>query len=97
MFVHWNTAYHKLLFITDPAVIPFPDLDQKIAMADYAIEMANRFGVDKPKIALISATEKMGHHFESSVDYSIMCKMADRNQIGKLHYGWSARYFPSMR
>ena len=74
-------AYHKLLFITDPAVIPFPDLDQKIAMADYAIEMANRFGVDKPKIALISATEKMGHHFESSVDYSIMCKMADRNQI----------------
>jgi phosphate butyryltransferase len=43
--------------------------------------MANRFGVDKPKIALISATEKMGHHFESSVDYSIMCKMADRNQI----------------
>ena len=74
-------AYHKLLFITDPAVIPFPDLDQKIAMAGYAIEMANRFGVDKPKIALISATEKMGHHFESSVDYSIMCKMADRNQI----------------
>src|SRR5664280_353626 len=74
-------AYHKLLFITDPAVIPFPDLDQKIAMAGYAIEMANRFGIDKPKIALISATEKMGRHFESSVDYSIMCKMADRNQI----------------
>lgn len=32
-------SYHKLLFITDPAVIPFPDLDQKIAMAGYAIEM----------------------------------------------------------
>src|SRR5664280_2784499 len=74
-------AYHKLLFITDTAVIPFPNLDQKIAMAGYAIEMANRFGVDKPKIALISATEKMGRHFESTVDYSIMCKMADRNQI----------------
>ncbi len=23
-------AYHKLLFITDPAVIPYPDLEQKI-------------------------------------------------------------------
>ena len=74
-------AYHKLLFITDPAVIPFPDLDQKVAMAGYAIEMARRFGVQKPKIALIGASEKMSRHFENSVDYSIMCKMADRDQI----------------
>lgn len=74
-------AYHKLLFVTDPAVIPFPDLDQKIAMTGYAIEMANRFGIEKPKIALIGASEKMNKHFQSSVDYSIMCKMADRGQI----------------
>ena len=74
-------AYHKLLFITDPAVIPFPDLDQKVAMARYAIEMARKFGIEKPKIALIGASEKMSRHFGNSVDYSIMCKMADRNQI----------------
>ena len=74
-------AYHKLLFITDPAVIPFPDLDQKVAMARYAIEMAQRFGIEKPKIALIGASEKVSRHFENSVDYSIMCKMANRNQI----------------
>jgi phosphate butyryltransferase len=74
-------AYHKLLFITDPAVIPFPNLEQKIAMAGYAIEMAQRFGIEKPKIALIGASEKMSRHFENSVDYSIMCKMADRGQI----------------
>lgn len=74
-------AYHKLLFITDPAVIPFPDLDQKIAMAGYAIEMAGRFGIEKPKIALIGASEKMSRHFANAVDYSIMCKMADRGQI----------------
>jgi phosphate butyryltransferase len=74
-------AYQKLLFITDPAVIPFPDLDQKIAMARYAIEMARKFGIRKPKIALIGASEKMSRHFHSSEEYSIMCKMADRNQI----------------
>ncbi|MCX6252879.1 MAG: phosphate acyltransferase [Bacteroidia bacterium] len=74
-------SYHKLLFITDPAVIPFPDLDQKISMAGYAIEMARKFGVKKPKIALIGASEKMSRHFKNSVDYSIMCKMADRGQI----------------
>jgi phosphate butyryltransferase len=74
-------AYHKLLFITDPAVIPFPDLDQKIAMAGYAIEMAQRFGIEKPKIALIGASEKMSRHFSNNVDYAIMCKMADRGQL----------------
>jgi phosphate butyryltransferase len=74
-------AYHKLLFITDPAVIPYPDLDQKVAMAGYAIDMARKFGIQKPKIALIGASEKMSRHFDHSVDYSVMCKMADRNQI----------------
>ena len=74
-------AYHKLLFITDPAVIPFPDLDQKIAMAGYAIEMAQKFGIKKPKIALISASEKMSHHFQSSDDYYEMCRMAESGQI----------------
>lgn len=73
--------YHKLLFITDPAVIPFPDLDQKIAMAEYSIEMAQRFGIEKPKIALIGASEKMSRHFPNSADYAVMCKMAGRGQI----------------
>jgi phosphate butyryltransferase len=74
-------AYHKLLFVTDPAVIPFPDLDQKIAMAEYAIEMANRFGVERPRVALIGASEKISRHFENSVHYAVLCKMADRGQI----------------
>jgi phosphate butyryltransferase len=74
-------AYHKLLFITDTAVIPFPSLDQKIAMAEYAIEMAQNFGIAKPKVALIGASEKMSRHFENSVDYAIMCKMTERGQI----------------
>jgi phosphate butyryltransferase len=74
-------AYHKLLFITDPAVIPYPDLDQKVAMVGYAVEMALKFGVEKPKVAMIGASEKMSRHFGNSVDYSIICKMADRGQI----------------
>jgi phosphate butyryltransferase len=74
-------SYHKLLFITDPAVIPFPTLDQKIAMAEYAIEMTERFGISKPKVALIGASEKLSKHFESSADYPVMCKMAAEGRI----------------
>lgn len=73
--------YHKLLFITDMAVIPFPNLKQKIAMAEYAVEMANRFGIEKPKIALIGASEKVSSHFPNTADYAEMCKMARRGEI----------------
>jgi phosphate butyryltransferase len=74
-------AYHKLLFITDPAVIPIPTLQQKIILAEYAIEMAGRFGIQKPKIALVSASEKPVKHFQSSADYAVMCKMASDGEI----------------
>ena len=74
--------YDKLLFITDPAVIPFPDLGQKVAMARYAIEMVHKFGIKKPKIALIGASEKPSPHFRYSADYSEMCKMAQHGEIG---------------
>jgi phosphate butyryltransferase len=75
-------GYHKLLFLTDLAVIPFPDLNQKVAMAGYAIEMAGKFGISKPKIALIGASEKVSHHFPNTADYSEMCKMA---KDGRFH------------
>lgn len=75
-------AYHKLLFITDPAVIPSPNLEQKVAMARYAIDMAHRFGIELPKVALISATEKPSRHFPSSADYSEMCRMAGEGKVG---------------
>ncbi|MFZ2285419.1 MAG: phosphate acyltransferase [Bacteroidales bacterium] len=74
-------AYHKLLFLTDTAVIPFPDLDQKLAMAEYALFMARRFGIAKPSVALIGASEKVSSHFPNTLDYSVMCKMAERGQI----------------
>lgn len=75
--------YRKLLFITDTAVIPFPDLDQKVAMAEYAIGMTRRFGIRKPRVALIGASEKVSNHFPNSLDYSVMCKMAERGQISE--------------
>jgi phosphate butyryltransferase len=73
--------YHKLLFLTDLAVIPFPDLNQKVAMAEYAIEMARKFGIVKPRIALISASEKVSRHFPNTADYSEMCRMAADGKI----------------
>lgn len=73
--------YPKLLFISDTAVLTTPDLDQKVAMVNYSVQMAHKLGIDKPKVALISATEKVGKGMPNTLDYAMICKMADRGQI----------------
>ena len=74
-------SYPKLLFLTDTAVIPFPDLKQKLAMLDYALQMTSRFGINRPKVALIGSSEKAGNYSQTAIDYSIICKMSERGQI----------------
>ena len=73
--------YHKLLFITDTAVIPTPDIKQKSAMLTYAVKMANSFGIDNPKVALISATEKVSATQPHTTDCATLCKMVVRKQL----------------
>ncbi len=73
--------YDKLLFVSDTAVLPYPDLKQKIAMVNYTIQMTKKFGIDKPKIALIGASEKVSDNFHYCADYTQICKMANQGQI----------------
>ncbi len=75
-------AYHKLFVVTDCAVIPYPNLRQKIAMTRYAIEMARKLGIEKPGIALIGASEKPSSHFSYSADYLEMLKMYKEGYFG---------------
>jgi phosphate butyryltransferase len=79
--VLYNPQYHKLLVIGDIAVIPAPDLSQKIAITNYVVKTANSLGIQKPKVAVIAATEQMLPGMQACVDAAIISKMADRGQI----------------
>lgn len=74
-------GYHKLLVISDVAVIPAPDLNQKIAMIKYVSLTAKALGVDCPKVAMIAPTEQVLPKVQSTVDAAILSKMAERGQI----------------
>jgi phosphate butyryltransferase len=73
--------YHKLLLISDIAVIPAPDLNQKIAIAGYLTAAGRRLGIERPKIAALAATEQLLPAMPACVDGAILAKMADRGQI----------------
>ena len=73
--------YPKLLIVSDVAIIPAPDLTQKIAMTNYLIQTAHSLQIDNPKVALLAATEQMMPGMQACVDAAIISKMADRGQI----------------
>lgn len=73
--------YPKLLVVADVAIIPAPDLKQKIAITNFIINVAKGIGLDNPKVALIAATEQMSAGMQACVDAAIISKMADRGQI----------------
>lgn len=75
------SAYHKLLVIGDVAIIPKPDLKQKIAIANYLIETARELGIDQPKLAILAATEQVMPGMSACTDAAIISKMSERNQI----------------
>lgn len=76
-----NPRYHKLLFISDMAVIPQPDFRQKVKIAGFLVSAAKSFGIAKPKIAFIAASEQMLDSMPACMEGAMLAKMADRGQI----------------
>ena len=76
-----SPMYHKLMICCDVAIIPAPDIKQKIAMVNYMIRTAHALDIPKPKVALIAATEQMSFAMPACVDAAIIAKMGDRGQI----------------
>lgn len=74
-------TYHKLLIVGDVAIIPAPDLNQKVAITNYLIKTAHSLGIEKPKVALLAATEQVSAAMPACVDATIISKMGDRGQI----------------
>jgi phosphate butyryltransferase len=74
-------AYHKLMIASDCAFIPEPDLNQKIAIVNYQIQIANSLGIEVPKIAVIAFTEKANPKVQACIEAALLAKMGDRGQF----------------
>jgi phosphotransacetylase len=76
-----SPMYHKLIFLTDMAVIPLPEFRQKMKMAGFVVSVAQSFGIAKPKIAFIAASEQVLDSMQACMEAAALAKMCDRGQI----------------
>ena len=76
-----NPLYHKLLVVGDVAIIPLPEFKQKVAILNYLVNTAKALGIEKPKVAVLAASEQVLVGMPSCVDAALLSKMAERGQI----------------
>lgn len=76
-----SPKYHKLIFLTDMAVIPLPDFRQKIKITNFVTEVARSFGIEKPKVAFLAASEQVLDSMPACMEAAALAKMCDRGQI----------------
>ena len=77
-----NPLYHKLMFLSDMAVVPQPDFRQKVKISGFLLNVAKSFGIATPKIAFVAASEQMLDSMPACIEAAMLAKMADRGQLG---------------
>ncbi|MDH3704191.1 MAG: bifunctional enoyl-CoA hydratase/phosphate acetyltransferase [Alphaproteobacteria bacterium] len=68
-----------VLLITDAAINVSPDITTRIQAAQSAVDLAHALGIDRPKVAVLSATEEVTPKMPSSLEAA---EIADRAREG---------------
>jgi phosphate butyryltransferase len=74
-------TYHKLIAVTDVAMNIAPNLTEKISILNNAVRVLNNLGIQKPKVAVLGAVEKVSTEMNATLDAALLSKMNQRDQI----------------
>lgn len=74
-------AYHKLIFLTDGGMVPYPELKDKVEIINNAVKVAHELEIEEPKVAPICAVEVVNPNMQATVDASVLSAMNRRGQI----------------
>jgi phosphotransacetylase len=76
-------TYPKPLFVTDGGINTELDLRRKIDIVRNAVELARFLGIARPKVALLSAVEKISLNISETLDWAIVTRMGDQGEFGE--------------
>lgn len=71
----------RLLFLTDVAFMPYPTLEDKVAIIDYSVNVAKACGIDTPKVAPLAAVEVLNPKMPVTVEAAELTRMNEEGQI----------------
>ena len=77
----------KPFIITDGVVYVLPKLEVKMHILRNSVDFANKIGISKPKVAVLSATEEILERVPSSIDANLITKRAKEENINADVFG----------
>jgi phosphotransacetylase len=81
VFVIEVPSHAKLLGVTDAAINIAPDLNAKAQILQNAVELFLLLGIERPKVAVLSAVETVNPAIASTLDAACLTLMARRGQV----------------
>ncbi len=81
VFVMDVPVYPRMLLVTDAAINIAPTIQDKVDIAQNAINLAIVLGVEQPRVAVLAAVETVNPDMPATIDAAMLCKMAERGQI----------------
>lgn len=76
--------YNKILFVSDGGINVELDLKKKIDVVRNAISLVNILGLKQPKIALLSAIERVNLGMQETLDWAIIERMGEEGSLGNV-------------
>lgn len=70
-----------LLFLSDVAFVPYPDLDTKAQIIGNTVEIAHACGIPNPKVAPLAAVEVVNPKMPATVEAEALTKMNEEGKI----------------
>lgn len=80
-------ADDKPFIITDGVVNVLPKLEVKMHILRNAVDFANKIGISKPKVSVLSATEELLESVPSSIEADLITKRAKEENINADVFG----------
>ena len=77
----------KPLIITDGALNVLPNVKTKIHILKNVINFSNRIGIERPKVAILSATEEVLDSMQSSLDSKEITELAKKENLNADVFG----------
>ncbi len=77
----------KPIIITDGALNVLPNIKTKMHILRNVINFSERIGIEKPKVALLSATEEVLDSIQSSIDAKEITKLAKEENLNAEVFG----------
>ncbi len=74
-------GYDKLMYLTDVAFMTYPTLEDKVAIINNTVEVAQACGVECPKVAPLAAVEVVNPKMPATVDAAELTKMNEAGEI----------------